>query len=84
MDERLSQAIVLQGTSLQKRVEFIQKMLERNTQAIEKAQNAIEIAQKMIGLLRVDLLAANLALDAIRDEYRNLLKEDAPKPDTEE
>jgi len=76
MDERLRNAITHQGSALQRRVDFLQKMLERQTQALMNYQQTIEG-------LRVDLQAANLALDSLRAEYRTILKEDNGKPGTE-
>jgi hypothetical protein len=66
MDE-LRRAIQNQAEDLKKRVDWLQRMIDRNTQVALNAQGIIEG-------YRADLQAANLALDGLRSEYRKLIE----------
>ncbi len=63
MDART--AIAEQGRLLQKRVEWLQKMLERQSQAVLNSQAMVEHYSQ-------ELTAANLAIDSLRAEYKQL------------
>lgn len=63
----LENAFKSHSDDLKKRVEWIQKMIERQTQLVLNAQKTVEHYQ-------IQLEAANLALEGLRAEYRKLVK----------
>ena len=64
-NERMLNAIQTQGRELQQRAEWFQKMIERQTQAILNSQATIDH-------FRCNLQAVNMAIDSLREQYRQL------------
>ena len=62
----LKEAIENQGKLLVRRAEWLQAMIERQTQSILNHQNSIDNFQQ-------ELKATNLAIDALREEHRKLV-----------
>jgi hypothetical protein len=65
MSNDLQNAIKVQAEDLKKRVDWLQRMIDRNTQVALNAQGIIEG-------YRSDLQAANLALDGLRAEWKRI------------
>lgn len=63
--DHLRNAIKHQGELLQKRAEWLAKMIERQTQTVLNSQESIRELTR-------NLEATNLAIDSLRDEYRKL------------
>jgi len=67
MKEQLRKAITHEGNAIQRRVEWIQQVIERQTKTAQIIQETIEG-------FRTQLEAANLALDLLREEYRKIIE----------
>lgn len=66
-DDRLREAIKAQADDLKKRVEWLQKMYEKQTHTVHMAQASAD-------QLLTEIQAKNLALDGLRADYQKLMR----------
>ena len=73
-EDPLETALRIQGAYLQERSKFLQDAIDIQCRSLEQAQRNVDKALKAIESYRANLQANDIALEALRAEYRGLLQ----------
>jgi len=74
--DRSINAIKAQGSYIQRKIEWTQKVVDRQFESIERCHKTIDRAQNMIEIARGEIASLEISLQALRAEYRGMIQKD--------